>query len=188
MNKEEIIKNAKDKFKGELLEIVLKQIDTYFELNDSNYMAKNNYKIGDSVVLNKNHLLHGIGKHIDVIDIFSERGILSLDFVGDSSNHAFCYTSAFWTVKDDISLKEFIENYSGIVANVNNEYIQVPYKKLDDFVEKIRNVDHWLWTAESSMEVRFMPSLARDINQIGFIVNAENELCKKLINDFVKQS
>ena len=30
------------------------------------------------------------------------------------------------------------------------------------------------------MEIRFMPSLARNINQIGFIVNMENELCQKL--------
>lgn len=130
--------------------------------------------------MNQNHLLHGIGKHTDLIALFAERGITSPDFFGTEINHAFCYTAAFWNVKSEISLKEYIENYSGIVAKVNDEYWQVPYKKLDEFVEKLRNVDHWLWTAESSMEVRFMPSLAKDLNQIAFITNTENELSQKL--------
>lgn len=180
MNKELIIENAKKKFTGELLEIVLKQIDDYFELTNSPYQVKHNYQVNDQVILNENHLLHGIGKHTDLIEIFAERGVTSPDFFDTSVNHAFCYTAAFWNVKGKISLKEYIENYSGVVAKVNDEYWQVPYKHLDNFIEVLRDVDHWLWTAESSMEIRFMPSLARDINQIGFIVNTENEICKKL--------
>ena len=51
MNKDLIIKNAKEKFTGELLNIVLKQIDDYFELKDSKYQIKHNYKINDKVIL-----------------------------------------------------------------------------------------------------------------------------------------
>ncbi len=180
MNKETIIQNSKEKFRGKLLDIVLSQIDNYFELDNLGNVINNPYKIGDDVKLTKNHLLHGIGSHTDIINTFAERGILSPDFLGTNINHAFCYTSAFWNVKENITLKKYVENYSGIVAKINKEYYQVPYKKIDEFVEKIRVVDHWLWTAESSMEIRFMPSLARDINQVGFIVNMENELCKRL--------
>lgn len=61
----------------------------------------------------------------------------------------------------------------------------MPYGKLDEFVEKIKEIDHWLWTAESSMEIRFMPSLARDINQICFILNTENEIAQVLKNNSV---
>ena len=180
MNKELIIENARRKFSGELLEIVLKQIDTYFELRNSNYVINKKYNLNDDVILNKNHLLHGIGNHLDILNVFADRGIVSQDFFGDDSNHAFCYTSAFWDIKEDISLKKFIENYSGVIAKVNDKFIQVPYGKLDEFVENVKDIDHWLWTAESSMEIRFMPSLARNINQIGFIINMENELCQKL--------
>lgn len=180
MNKSLIIENAKKKFKGELLDIVIKQIDDYFELTESNYIARKNYQINDKVILNKNHLLHGIGKHTDIINTFANRGVVSQDYFENESEHAFCYESAFWNVKSDISLKEYIENYSGIVAKVNNEYIQVPYGKIDEFVEKMKEVDHWLWTAESSMEIRFMPSLARNINQIGFILNTENEIAQRI--------
>ena len=72
MNKEFIINNSKKKFDGELLNIVLKQIDDYFELVESNYKIENKYCVGDDVVLNQNHLLHGIGIHTDKINIFAE--------------------------------------------------------------------------------------------------------------------
>jgi len=180
MNKELIIKNAKKRFKGTLLQKVLKQIDNFFEISNSNYIVKTNYKVGDEVVLNKNHLLHGVGKHSDVTDIIAKRGVVSLDYLGDNSNHGVCYVSAFWKVFKEIKLCDFVKNYSGIIAKVNDEYEQVPYGKLDDFVEKMKNIDHWLWTAESSMEIRFMPSLARDANQVGFILNVNDEKGRKL--------
>ena len=185
MNKESIINKTKKKFKGELLKIVLKQIEDYFELANSSYKPNKRYNVGDNVILNKNHLLHGIGKHTDIINIFAERGIVSQDYFDNDSDHAFCYESAFWSVDKEISLKEFIKNYSGIIAKVNDKYEQVPYGEIDNFVEKVRNIDHWLWTAESSMEIRFMPSLARDINQIGFIVNTENEIAHRMKNNSV---
>lgn len=180
MNKELVIKNAKKRFKGTLLQKVLKQIDNFFEILNSDYAVKTNYNIGDNVILNKDHLLHGIGKHSDVIDIIAERGVVSLDYLGDNSNHGVCYVSAFWKVAQEISLCDFVKNYSGIIAKVNDEYEQIPYGQLDNFVEKMKNVDHWLWTAESSMEIRFMPSLARNINQVGFILNVNDEKGRKL--------
>ena len=181
MNKGISIENAKKKFNGELLDIVLEQIDNHYKLIESNYEINNKYNVGDDVILDENHLLHGIGKHNNLIEnVFAKRGIVSQDFFGDDSNHAFCYTAAFWTVDKQIPLKDFIKNYSGMIVKCNDKYEQVPYGQLDNFVEKMKEVDHWLWTAESSMEIRFMPSLARNINQIGFIVNTENELCQKL--------
>ena len=178
MNKDLIIKNATEKFTGELLDIVLKQIDDYFELKDSKYQIKHNYKINDKVILNKNNLLHGIGKHNDLIKMFAERGVTSPDFFDTGIDHAFCYTAAFWNVSGEITLQEYIENYSGIVAKVNDEYWQVPYKHLDEFVEILKDIEHWKWSAESSMEIRFMPSLAKNNNQIAFIKPANYEISK----------
>ena len=185
MDKKLVIKNAKKKFKGNFRRIVLDQIELFFDELNSDYKIKNNYKVGDYVKLNNNHLLHGIGKHVDIIDLFCKRGIVSQDYLDDNSNHAFSYVSAFWTVDNDILLKDYIKNYSGIIAKVNDSYKQVPYGELDNFVEKMKDVDHWLWTGESSMEIRFMPSLARDINQVGFILNLESENAKKLRSNSV---
>lgn len=188
MDKELVVKNAKKKFDGKLLDIVLKQIDDYYELSNSDYKIINKYNIGDDVVLNNNHLLHGIGKHTDLITIFAERGIVSQDYLDDDSSHAFCYESAFWSVNKEILLKDYIKNYSGMIAKYNDKYEQVPYGELDSFVEKMKDIDHWMWTAESSMEIRFMPSLARDINQIGFILNTENEIAKRMRKNSVFKS
>lgn len=182
MNKELVIENAKKKFNGELLNIVLKQINDYFELAESDYNIVNKYNIGDEVILNENHLLHGIRDKVDLLEIFAERGIVSNDYLTDEiSSHAFIYNSGFWNVKNKISLKQFIVNYSGVIAKYNDIWEQVPYGKLDEFVEKMKNVEHWLWTAESSMEIRFMPSLARDNNQVGFILDTSHPLAKKIM-------
>lgn len=181
MNKELLINNVKKNFSGELLEIVLKQIDDYFELSESNYKPQNRYNIGDDVILNKNNLLHGIRDKVDLLKTFSERGIVCNDYFTDEvASHAFIYNSGFWNVKSEISLREFIINYSGMIAKFDNTWEQVPYKKLDEFVEKMRNSNAWLWTAESSMEIRFMPSLAKDINQIAFILDTSHPLATKL--------
>lgn len=186
LDKALVIENAHKKFNGELLEVVLNQIKNYEEIESSNYQVVYDYQIGDSVVLNENHVLHGIGSHTELLEpIFSKRGIVSQDFYGEHSNHAFCYTSAFWNVKHKITLQEYIKNYSGMIVKYNDTYEVVPYGELDSFVEKMRNVDHWLWTAESSMEIRFMPSLAKDVNQVGFIINCEHEMCKKIRDNSV---
>lgn len=180
MNREIVELNARKKFNGDLLNIVLKQIEDYYELDNSDYSINNNYKIGDQVILNKDKLLHGIGNHMDLIDIFFERGIVSPDFFEEETSHAFCFESAFWSVDREISLKDYIKNYSGMVVNYNNIYKQIPYGELDNFVENMKSVEHWKWSAESSMEIRFMPSLAKDINQIGFIINTQNEIAKRI--------
>lgn len=181
MNKELVINNAKKKFNGELLNIVLKQINDYFELDESDYKVQNTYNVGDEVTLNNNHLLHGIRDKVDFLEVFSKRGVVSNDyFTDEASSHAFIYNSGFWNVKNKILLKDFIINYSGMIAKYNDTWEQVPYKKLDEFVEKMRLSNAWLWTAESSMEIRFMPSLAKDNNQIAFILNTSNDIAKRI--------
>ena len=75
---------------------------------------------------------------------------------------------------------EYINNYSGIDVRYDDKNFLVPYKGLDAFVEKMRTTDHWYWESISSMEIRFMPSLARDINQYGFILNIDSAPAREL--------
>jgi hypothetical protein len=67
-----------------------------------------------------------------------------------------------------------------MIAKYDNTWEQVPYGELDAFVEKMRTSDAWMWTAESSMEIRFMPSLAKDNNQVAFILNTSNPIAKRI--------
>lgn len=183
MKIEECKKYSKKLYRGKTKNIVDKQIDIFFDIEEKVKVKKHNYKKGDNIILNNYNYLHGIGNNVDNINFIAEKGILSKEATGLFGNHAFMFVVGLWKVKSKISLKEYIENYSGIVAHVNNKNWQVPYKKLDEFVEKMKEVDHWKWSAESSMEIRFMPSLARDINQIGFILNLGSEYGKKLLEN-----
>ena len=188
MNIVECKKYCAKKYRGNIRKIVNEQIDKFFEIEDSNYvLEKHSYKIGDNVMLVSHNYLHGIGKNDKAIDFISENGILSKEATGDLGNHAFQFVVGLWKVKENILLQDYIKNYSGIIAKYNSINEQIPYGKLDEFVEKMKDVDHWLWKSESSMEIRFMPSLARNINQIGFILNLNSleakELLKNDIND-----
>lgn len=64
-------------------------------------------KFNDGVILNENHLLHGIGNHTDIINVFTKRGIVSRDYLEETNWHAFCYESVFWIVDNEISLKKY---------------------------------------------------------------------------------
>ncbi len=180
MKKDIIYVEAKRKFSGELLDIVLKQIDNYFLAENKKNNKRKIYNIGDEVILTKNHLLHGLGNKYSNVEKISERGIVSRSYFSKNLDYAFCYGTTYWTVSKKIKLEDYIINYSGIVAKYNDKYEQVPYKKLDDFVEKMKKKDTISWSATSPMEVRFMPSLAKDKNQLAFILNINDPLGKNL--------
>ena len=182
INKDKCIELANSKYNGKAKDVIVKQIDNFFDIEESKFtLSKNKYNVGDYVRLTSDNYLHGIGKNEKIADFIAEHGILSKEATGDLGNHAFQFVVGLWRVKNSILLADYIKNYSGMVVRYNDTIKQIPYKRLDQFVEEMRTVNHWLWKAESSMEIRFMPSLAKDINQIGFILNLESEYGKSLL-------
>lgn len=187
MQKEDFKVVAQNEFNGKTLEIVNKQIDNFYEL--SNQIFKNTkYKVGDSVVLTPNTYLHGFGDDIKIFDLFASRGLINKDYEFGASKHFTHHTVSLWHIRKKIKLADYIVNYSGMSVRYEGKYEMVPYGQLDKFVEKMRKVPHWCWEAESSMEIRFMPSLARDKNQLAFIINGRDKCLKSyfandLIND-----
>ena len=182
MNSLECKKYSAKKYKGKIRKLVDNQIDQFFKIENSHFeLEEHKYKIGDDVKLSTSHYLHGIGNNEKIADFIAEHGILSKEATGDLGNHAFQFVVGLWKVKNNILLSNYIKNYSGMIVRYDKTIKQIPYKQLDQFVEEMRTIDHWLWKAESSMEIRFMPSLARDINQIGFILNLDSEYGKSLL-------
>lgn len=169
-------------YHGKVRKVIDAQIDKFFEIDKSNFkLPEHKYKVGDDVVLNINNYLHGVGSSDDAIEFVAKYGIVSKEATTlNSKKHGFRYVSGFWKVFDKIKLGEYINNYSGIDVRYDNKNFLVPYGQLDKFVEKMRDTDHWYWEAISSMEIRFMPSLARDINQYGFILNIDSPYAKEL--------
>lgn len=179
--------HKKYKWHFKVKKILDEQIETYFEIEKSNFKLKTHtYKVGDKVVLNKDKYLHGLGKNDTAIDFVSKYGIVSKDAAtGIVSKHAFQFVSGFWRVNEEILLKDYIINYSGMDVRYEDSWCLVPYKGLDKFVENMKEIDHFKWEAESSMEIRFMPSLARNINQYGFILDISSKEAKSLVKNDV---
>ena len=124
-------------------------------------------------------------KEFNVIDSMIFSAITYIDFTNivgkDRINLSFALRNFLCTV----SLKDYIINYSGMDVRYEDSWCLVPYKGLDEFVEKMKETDHFKWEAESSMEIRFMPSLARDINQYGFILDISSDEAKSLVKNDV---
>lgn len=181
MQKQEFKNLAKKGFKGKALKIVNKQIDDFYEFSEQTFKNKK-YEVGESVVLNPNTYLHGFGNKLEILDLYAERGLINKDYELGSS-HSMHHVVSLWHIKKKIKLADYIVNYSGMSVKYDGKYEMVPYGGLDRFVEKMKKVPHWSWEAESSMEIRFMPSLAKNEKQLAFIINGRDKRLKSYFSN-----
>lgn len=170
------------------------QIDEYFQLKDCK-INNLKYKIGDSVLLKKGMFMRGEGGLAELSDeklkFISEYGFISPD-VTDKYNPKqktpLCIP--VWNIQQDILLSDYINLYSGstfLYTKQDDGYkyhtCLIPYKQLEKHIEQMRNEKYWMWRAEQTKEIRFMPNLAKDDPnvQIALIMDASNakELTKK---------
>ena len=180
MQKQDYIKIVNERFNGETKKVMLEQIEEFYRLSQLDFKTQK-YKLGDLVKLPKNTYLNGFGSDLKIVDIYAENGLINKDFEFGTSKHLISYCFSLWHIKKAILLADYIKNYSGMTARVEGKEIIVPYGKLDKFVEQMRNYPHFLWEAESTQEIRFMPSLARDKNQLAFIINGQSKELNKLM-------
>lgn len=182
MNKEDYIKIINKEFEGEAKNALLKQVENFYELEPKK-LKNQKYKVGDSVKLKKDTFIHGLGSKVtyEIFDMLAEKGLINKDFEFGASTHKIHHAISLWHIMKDIKLSDYIINHSGLDVTIDKkEYVVVPYGKLDAFVEKMRKYPHWSWQAESAMEIRFIPTLAKDNNQIAFIFNGRDKECKNL--------
>lgn len=185
--KEKYIKRVNNYFEKESKSILLKQIELFYK-NDC-YVQKNKYRVGDFVLLKKGTFLHGIFGELDNFDYTINNGFISVDFTSESRMNKICNSVGMWNIKNDILLKDYINQYSGFTitysigrgpdSKVVSEL--VPYHKFDEYTEKINN-DNEIWTywGDKTKEVSFLPSLVSDKRQIAFILNMESDYAKEL--------
>ena len=187
MNKEEYIKIIEEKFKGKSKKILLKQVKLFFEEHD---IEKNKYKKGDNVILKKDNVMHGIFSTMENFDYTVKNGFISTDFTDENRSNKICNSVGFWTFKEDILLKDYINLYSGFTITYTigrgPEAKQVseliPYHKFDEVTERINNDDKiWTYWGDKTKEVSFIPSLVSDKRQIAFILNVSSDYAKKMI-------
>lgn len=186
--KEKYIEYAKNTFKGKALELVLNNIELFFKDEKIN---KHKYKVGEEVKLSKGTYMHGIPGLLDSFDWVMKKGLVAVDFTGNSEGKNKIKNSiGMWNIKEDMLLKDYIINYSGVTVTYtigrgpgSKEVSKlIPYHKFDEEIEIINNDENiWTYWAEKTKEVTFLPSLVSNKRQIAFILNMESDYAKEMI-------
>lgn len=186
MNKESYIKIAKKMLKGNSKSIMINQINTYFD-GLAQTINKNNFNIGDNVVLPKGTLLHGTYNNLDGLKEIVSNGLLANWFTGENRNSKYLGCVGVWKLKQDYNLKEYIDFYSGGTVNCYNIGINkdktfvIPYSKFDTFLPNFIKEDYTVWKMEQTKEARFLPSLVQNSVQVGIIFNGNNNVIDSLM-------
>ena len=193
MTKDEYLKVCDELYTGNSKEIMESQIEKFFKYKGSYKKPKHNYKIGDDVLLKKGTLMHGALKNIEALEHISKEGLLSALTVNELvGKHPAC--AALWNLKWDISLKDYINFYSGGTMLFNNlgndkrETLVLPYDKLGDLTKTIHSKDYQRWNLEQTKEARFLPSLVQNKVQIGIIFDSQNDAIKDLLKGDILDS
>ena len=187
----EYLNNIKRKFKYNKASynLFVEQLNNFKLAEDNFELPKHQYQIKDNVLLKKGTFIHGVRQGDKNLDSIIENGFLSSNiqnFNAKAQKTPYCVS--MWNIKEDILLKDYINLYSGMTikyTNFNDHPTTklVPYNKLDEEIENSRTMNIWMWSAEQTKEIRFLPSLIRDDNQIAFILNTDNYYAKKIIKN-----
>ena len=190
--KDNYIKYAKENFEGKALELVLNNIELYYK--DDINTEKNRYNIGEDVFVKKGTFLHGLGGSSDsynnfkIFDYVVENGFIGGDF-NNRPTVKILNSVGMWNIRKDQLLKDYIKDYSGVTIKYrvgNREIGLTDYYELcncDNMEMRLKELNNneevWQWSCEQTKEVRFVPSLFSDKNQIAFILNMESDYAKE---------
>lgn len=186
--KEKYIEYAKKTFKDKALDLVLKNIDFFYD--DSINVDKNKYSNGEEVFLKKGTFIHGIQGELDNFDWTVNNGFIGIEFTDPNVKNKIRHSIGMWNIKNDCYLRDYINLYSGFTVTYTigrgpgSKEISdlIPYHKFDEYTEKINNDDSiWMYWGECTKETRFIPSLVSDKRQIAFILNTESEYAQKML-------
>ena len=77
-NEEKYINDVEKRFNGCAKEILLQQIDLFYD--DTQKIEKTKYNVGDDVKLKKGTFIHGIFGELDNFDFTINNGFIATDF------------------------------------------------------------------------------------------------------------
>lgn len=186
-NKEMHIKNVEEKFTGRTKDILLNQINLFYD--DTKNIEKNKYSVGMEVELKKGTFIHGIFGELENFDFTIKNGFISTDFTSEARSNKINNSVGMWNIQEDMLLKEYVYQYSGFTISYSigrgpgSKTVSklVPYHEFDKITEEINNNDEiWSYWGEQTKEVRFIPSLVSNKRQIAFILNMSSEYAQKL--------
>lgn len=192
MDKDFFIERITKIFKNSSKKILIEQINCFYDCLNNFKLEQSKYKIGEQVLLKKGTLLHGTFRNIEGLCDISKNGLIASWFI-DGRISKYPSSVGVWNLKKDYLLKDYINFYSGGTIKysgilINNEYSQniktdvIPFDKMTDIINIVKNNQCRIWKMEQTKEARFMPSLVQDQVQIGIIFNVQNHYAQKLIS------
>ncbi len=193
MNQDKYIEIVKEKIKNSnAKDIVIKQIEKYYEALKNYIPLAPSYKVGDQVYLSKGSLLHGTYKNIEGLKEIAENGLISNLFI-DGRSSKYIGSVGVWNLKKDCYLKDYINFYSGGtmmfcgiykdgINTEKNSTMIIPYDEMNNMLSILSKEECHMWVMEQTKEARFMPSLVQDRVQVGIIFNGNNAYIKDLLN------
>ena len=185
MDKEYYIKKANEKLSNISKDILLNQIECYYNVKEFK-LPKHKYNVGDDVFLKKGTLLHGTYKNIEGLKEIARDGLISSWFTNGRISK-YPSSVGVWNLKRDYFLKDYINFYSGgtiIYFNHNDNLKEtevIEYDQLKTFINRILKKEYLVWKMEQTKEARFLPSLVQNKVQIGIIFNVDNIYGKDII-------
>lgn len=177
---------VKSQFKGKTKDLILSQINNFYEVEKQSFKRKK-YKLGDDVVLNKGNLMTGFKFDIDYLNLVSKDGKICGDYSGIETKHGVKWAVSTWKFSKKIKLKDYVAKYSGMTVVYNDVYEIIPYGALDKFVESLKRKEHFIWEAESTREMRFLPNDIRKNGTIALIFNVRHKICENLLKNELQQ-
>ena len=187
--KDKYIEYANKTFKGKALELVLNNIELFY--NPDVEINKNKYYVGEDVFLKKGTFMHGIREGFGEFDWIVENGFISTDFSESAvpGQNKIKNSVGVWNIKKDTLLKDYIIDYSGFTIvckkgrglELYHESFLIPYHKFDEITEKVNDdPDIYIWWGYKTKEVTYLPSLVSNKSQIAFILNTDSDYAKEL--------
>lgn len=187
MDKKEYIELTKAKIhNNNSMQLLINQINNFYEVMEKYKSKKHKYKTWDLVKLKKWTLLHWTYKNIEWLKLIAKIWLITGQFESWRS-WKYLYTVGVRNLKKDYLLKDYINFYSGWTIKYwdmsFNEYKTqvIPFDKMDKIVDNIKKNKGIRWYMEQTKEARFMPSLVQNEVQIWIIFNWNNVQSKKLV-------
>lgn len=188
MKEEYLNKVDSFKLKRKTKETLKKQIELFY--SQENVENKANHK-NKSVILHKNNLIHGSRANLETLEIISRTGLIASEFYADfNQNKKKPYVVELWDVKEELSLSEWLEKYTGVTIDFKDRKGNVYKSVISSFdnvkltIQKEKNFRDYI--IYQNQEQRFLPNDIVDNDAtIAFIVeyNENDELIKNDIFD-----
>ena len=140
--------------------LFIEQVNLFFEYSNSNYPE---CKVGDSVRLSKNNLIHGSRAKLSDLEKIAKNGLISSEFYSDVNyQKKKPYVVELWDIKEDIDLGDWLKKYTGVTIdykNKNGEIFKSDICSFNDIINSLHETKNFRdYIIYQNQEQRFLPN------------------------------